>query len=110
MERFRKYMGSTINLENIKNAEAIKVFGVACRHLPDPPEDFDEFEFVSDFGGTNNLGLMVTVESMMIKRIYFGLISAEDPDIITGLTDEQLTRLLDQQGDAFIRFFDFITQ
>jgi hypothetical protein len=110
MERFRRYIGSTINLANIKDAEGLASCGVTCRYLPDPPEDFDEFEFVSDFEGTKNLGLMVTVESMMIRRIFFGFISAEDPDVVSGLTDGQLTRLLDQQGDTFIRFFDFITR
>jgi hypothetical protein len=110
MERFRRYIGSTISLENIKDAEGLTTFGVTCRHLPDPPEDFDEFEFISDFEGTNNLGLMVTVESMMIKRIFFGFISTEDPDIITPLSDVQLKGLLDQRGDALTRFFDYITQ
>jgi hypothetical protein len=110
MERFRRYIGSTVSLESIKDANGLASYGVTCRYLPDPPEDFDEFEFVSDFEGTKNLGLMVTVESMMIKRIFFGFISAEDPDVVSGLTDAQLTRLLDQQGDSFIRFFDFITR
>jgi hypothetical protein len=103
-------MGSEINLENIKNAEGIKAFGVTCRYLPDPPEDFDEFEFVTDFGGTNNLGLMVTVELMTIKRIYFGLISPDDPDIITGMPDPQLKAFLDHRGGSLTRFFDYITQ
>jgi hypothetical protein len=110
MERLRKYIGSPISLENIKDAKSLKPFGVTCRYLPDPPEDFDEFEFVTDFEGTNDLGLMVMVESGKIKRIFFGVISPDDPDVVSVLTEPQLKNLLDQRGDTVIRFFDHITQ
>ncbi|NVM22331.1 MAG: hypothetical protein HWN68_11195 [Desulfobacterales bacterium] len=110
MERLKKYIGSKISLDNIKDEEKLKTFGFTCRYLPDPPEDFDEFEFVTDFEGTNNLGLMVTVESEKIKRIFFGFISPDDPDIVSALTEDQLKNLLDQRGEMLIRFFDYITQ
>ena len=70
MKRFRKYIGSPINLGNIKDAENLKAFGFTCRYMPDPPEDFDEIEFVTYFEGTNDLGLMVTVESNSINRVF----------------------------------------
>ena len=110
MERLRKYVGLGVRLENIKDAEGLRDFGFSCRYLPDPPEDFDEFVFVTDFVGTNDLGLMVTVESMTIQRIFFGLISADDPDIVTALSEAQLENLLVQHGDTLIGFFDYITQ
>ena len=110
MERLKKYIGSPISLENIKDEEKVKAFGFTCRYLPDPPEDFDEFEFVTDFERTNDLGLMVTVESMTIKRIFFGLISPDDPDVVSALSEAQLTNLLDQRSDTLFRFFDHITQ
>jgi hypothetical protein len=110
MERLRKYIGSPIDLENIKDAENLKAFGFTCRYLPDPPEDFDEFEFVTDFEGTNDLGLMVTVELGNIKRVFFGLISPDDPDIVSALTEDQLKNLLDQRSDALIGFFDYISR
>jgi hypothetical protein len=110
MERLRKYIGSPISLENIKDEDKLKAFGFTCRYLPDPPEDFDEFEFVTDFEGTNDLGLMVTVESNSIKRIFFGLISPDDPDVVSALTEDQLKNLLDQRSDTVLRFFDYITK
>lgn len=110
MERLRKYIGSPISLENIKDEDKLKACGFVCRYLPDPPEDFDEFEFVTDFEGTNDLGLMVTVESSSIKRIFFGLISPDDPDVVSALTEDQLKSLLDRRNDALIQFFDYITQ
>ncbi|NVL90836.1 MAG: hypothetical protein HWN69_07580 [Desulfobacterales bacterium] len=110
MERLKRYIGSKISLDNIKDAENLKAFGFACRYLPDPPEDFDEFEFVTDFEGMNNLGLMVTVEMAKIKKIFFGLFSPDDPDIVSALTEDQLKNFLDQRGDTLIRFFDYITQ
>lgn len=110
MERLKKYIGVAVNLDNIKDAERLKDFGFTCRYLPDPPEDFDEFEFVTDFEGTNDLGLMVTVESNSIKRIFFGLISPDDPDVVSALTEDQLTNLLGRRNDTLIGFFDYITQ
>lgn len=83
MELLRKYVGKTVNLENIRDADKLKTLGFVCRHLPDPPEDFDEFEFVTDLGELKNLGLMVTIELMKIKRVFFGLISPDNPDILT---------------------------
>jgi hypothetical protein len=110
MERLRQYIGSPINLGNIKDQDKLKAFGFTCRYLPDPPEDFDEFEFATDFEGTNDLGLMVTVEMEKIKKIFFGLFSPEDPDVIRPLNEAQLKSLLDERSETLIRFFDHITQ
>ena len=110
MERLKKYIGVTVNLDNIKDAERLKDLGFACRYLPDPPEDFDEFEFVADLGRLKDVGLMVTIESMTIKRMFFGLISPDNPDIVTGLTEVQVKDIFDQSGDMLFRFLDYITE
>ncbi len=110
MERLSKYVDSLINLDRIKNTEGIKTFGFVCRYLPDPPEDFDEFEFSADIGAIDNLGLMVTVETMKIKRIFFGLVSPDNPDVVTGLSEDQVKRIFDQSGDRVLKFFDYITE
>jgi len=109
MERLKKYIGVAVNLDNIKDAERLKDLGFACRYLPDPPEDFDEFEFVTDAGGIENLALMVTVEGMEIKRLFFGLISTDNPDVVTGLSDAQVKQIFDQSSDSLLQFFDYIT-
>ena len=110
MELLRKYVGSPISLENIKDAGHLKTFGFECRYLPDPPEDFDEFEFATDFEATNDLGLMITVEMSKIKKIFFGLFSPDNPDVIRPLSEAQLKSLFDQRSDTLIQFFDYITQ
>ncbi len=110
MERLKKYIGVAVNLDNIRDAERLKNFRFTCRYLPDPPEDFDEFEFGADLGGLKNLGLMVTIESMAIRRIFFGLISHDNPDIVTGLTKAQVQDIFEQSGDTLIRFLDYITE
>ncbi|MBW2173039.1 MAG: hypothetical protein JRF64_00045 [Deltaproteobacteria bacterium] len=110
MERVKKYIGSAVNLDHIKDAECLKDLGFTCRYLPDPPEDFDEFEFAADLGGLRNVGLMVTIELMVIKRIFFGLISPDNPDIVSGLTEVQVQDIFDQSGDTLFRFLDYITE
>ena len=110
MERVKKYIGSAVNLDHIKDAGCLKDLGFTCRYLPDPPEDFDEFEFAADLGGLKNVGLMVTIELMTIKRMFFGLISPENPDIVSGLTEVQVQDIFDQSGDTLFRFLDYITE
>jgi hypothetical protein len=109
MERFRNYIGKAVVLEKVKEAVMKNAYGLAGSYLPDPPEDFDELEFVSDWDGENNLALMVTVELMEIKRIFFGIASNEKPDVVRGLSDTELRELLERKGDVFVSFFDYIT-
>lgn len=110
MQQLKKYIGAEINLENIKNSERLKGFGFTCRYLPDPPEDFDEFEFGTEIGELKNLGLMVTVQSMKIVKVFFGLIDPDNPDIVRGLTEEQLKSIFDRAESAVLGFFDYITK
>lgn len=110
MQRFKQYVGKRIHLSNIKDADRLASFGMICRYLPDPPEDFDEFEFVIDNHGEEKLGLMVTVEMEKIKRIFFGMISPDNPDVVRPLTEDELKELLDEKGANFLGFFEYITQ
>lgn len=55
MLRFKKYINKDLRLENVKNSNQLQTFGITCGHLPDPPEDFDEFEFTTDFGRGNRV-------------------------------------------------------
>jgi hypothetical protein len=110
MQRFKQYVDKRIHLNNIKDANRLASFGIICRYLPDPPEDFDEFEFVSDYRGQENLGLMVAVELEKIKRIFFGMISLDNPDVVRPLNTAELKELLDEKGPNFLRFFEYITQ
>jgi hypothetical protein len=103
-------MGKRINLDNIKDINQLASFRMICRYLPDPPEDFDEFEFVIDYHGEEKLGLMVTVEMEKIKRIFFGMISLDNPDVVRALAEDELKELLDEKGANFLRFFEYITQ
>ena len=109
MKRFQQFSGREINLENIKDSGRLAEFGITCRYLPDPPDDYDEFEFGTDFKGKQDVGIMVTVELRRIKRLMFGFIDPDNPDIIRPIGDG-LDGLLDQKIDALLDFFDFITQ
>ena len=110
MKRFRKYIDRNVNLKNVKDSDQLNKFEVTCRYLPDPPEDFDEFEFARDFKGNRDLGIMVTIELGKIKKLLFGLIDPENPDIIRPLSESQIADLLAQRGNQLVRFFDYITQ
>jgi hypothetical protein len=109
MRRFRKYFDETLNTVHAKNADQLCVFGITCKSLSDPLEDFDEVEFVTDFANQEVL-ISIVVQSGKIKRIQFTLLDPENQDAVKGLTELQLKDLLMQKGNQLVEFFDYITR
>lgn len=110
MHRFRKFIDQGLNLENVKASDQLEAFGIRCTTLPDPPEEFDEFEFSTDYSEQMNVVIGVAIESGKMKRVLFGLSDKDDPDSFIGLSKTQLEQLLERKGDQLVRFFEFITQ
>lgn len=110
MVRFRKYFDKTLNVENAKNSDQLCSFGVTCKSLSEPLEDFDEVEFITDFANQNVLISVVVQSGKITRRIQFTLLDPENPDVVKALTESQLKDLLVQKGDQLVKFFDYITQ
>jgi hypothetical protein len=108
MERFRKYFDKVLNVKNVKNSNQLSAFGVTCRSLSDPLEDFDEAEFTIVFDNQTVL-ISIVVISMKINRIQFTLLDPENPDIVRGLTESQLNDFLAQKSGQLVEFFELIT-
>jgi hypothetical protein len=109
MKRFRRYLDRPLNTEKVKIAEKLAEFGVAGRYLPDPPEDFDEFEFAADFPAFPNAGFSVAVEKGAVKRIMFGFYDPDNPDVFRPMSENGLEDFLRQHGETLTGFFDFVT-
>jgi hypothetical protein len=109
MKRFRKYFDKVLNVENVKNSNQLSAFGVTCRSLSEPLEDFDEVEFVTDFDKQDVLISMV-VQSGEIRRIQFTLLDPENTNIVRGFTESQLEDFLVQKGEQLVKFFEYATQ
>ena len=109
MERFRSYIDRKINLERVKHTDRLDAFGITCTYLPDPPEEFDEFEFRTGFDGENDIVLTVAVEMGKIKRIMFSVADEEDPDALRSLPPARLDGLLAKKGELLAGFFEYIT-
>ncbi len=110
MKRFRKFIDKSLNVGNVKNSDQLAAFGITCRFLPDPPEEFDEFEFITDFSEQMDVLIGVAIELGEIKRVLFGLTDKKDPDSFVALSDSQREELLAQRGDQLVGFFEYITQ
>lgn len=108
MQQFKKYLGREIVLKNIKDKEKLDSYGILCRYLPDPPEDFDEFEFTMDWDDELSLAIMVTIEHLKVARIFWGLFHVDDPDAVRALTEVQQDNFLAEKGDLITEFFSFI--
>ncbi|MGB9905093.1 MAG: hypothetical protein ACPLQO_10580 [Desulfotomaculales bacterium] len=109
MERFRPFLGKKFNLERIKDAEGLEAFHVTCTYLPDPPADFDEFEFRTGFSDSKDLVITLAVERGEVKRVMFGLAGEEDPEEIRSLPKEQLESFLSRRGGQIEDFLAYIT-
>jgi len=109
MVRFKKYIEKDILLENARNADTVKTFGITPRYVPDTPDEFEEFEFVTDFDG-RSVSIGVSVQSGKIKRILVGLIDPADPDSFMALSKPQLEDFLNQKGEKLVQFFEYITR
>ena len=110
MQRFRKFIDRSLNVGKVKDTKQLSAFGIACATLPDPPEEFDEFEFKTVFSEDMDILMGVAIELGTIKRILFGLSDKNDPDSFKALSESQLQDLLAQKGDQFVEFFEYITQ
>lgn len=109
MERFRRFMGREINLENVKNSNCLQPFGITCTYLPDPPDEFDEFEFRTGFAG-QEIVITVAVEQGKIQRIMFSGADSDNPDVTRSLSPSRLEELLAGKGDVLAGFFESITK
>lgn len=110
MQRFKKFIDQSLNSENIINSDQLSAFGITCTTLPDPPEEFDEFEFKTAFSEQMDVVIGVAIEMGKVKRILLGLSEKNDPDSFMALSESQLEDFLSQRGDQLLGFFEFITQ
>jgi len=110
MQRFRKFIDAKLNLAHVKDALRLNGYGITCTYLPDPVEDFDEFEFRTDFDGKNNIVITLALEMGEIKRLVISEADEHDPEVIRSLAADRLESLLAMNGDNLERFFAFITQ
>lgn len=108
MVRFKKFLEKDIKIENIKNSNQLLTFGITTKYLPDAPDEFEEFEFTTDFR-ERTISIGVAILTGAIKRIMIGFTDPEDPDNIMALSKEQLEVFLNQKGEELVQFFEYIT-
>ena len=109
MVRFKKFLEKDIHSGNVRKSDHLLVFGITTKYVPDTPDEFEEFEFATDYRG-RTISLGVAVLAGKIKRIMIGLTDAEDPDNLFALSKEQLEDFLNQKGEKLVQFFEYITQ
>ncbi|MGB9803263.1 hypothetical protein [Desulfofundulus sp.] len=110
MEQFRRYMGRRVNLNNMKDTGKINGYGIICTYIPDPPEEFDEFEFKTEFSELEDIIITLAIESGKIARIMFSLADKENPDVVRRINQSQIEEFLMSRNQQLIQFFEFITK
>jgi len=109
MVRFKKYIDKDVILKNFKNTDQLRTFGIVPRYVPDIPDEFEEFEFTTNFN-KEIVSIGVAVQLGKIKRFMLGIVNPADPDVIMALSKSQLEDFLTQKGEQLVRFLEYITQ
>ena len=109
MKRLRQYLDKPLNIERATDTEALSQWAISLRYAPDPPEDFDEFEFGLDYQDKQDVAFVVTIEKAEIKRMMFGRPKKENPEILLPMDDATIADLMEKKGKDILAFFDFVT-
>ncbi len=109
MKRLRQYLDKPLNVEKATDRDRISRWGISVRYAPDPPEDFDEFEFGLDYQGHQDVAFVTTIEKGEIKRMMFGRPDRDNPEILRPMGDDVLADLMEKKVDDILAFFDFFT-
>ncbi len=109
MQRFKRFLDAEIVSQNLRNTEKLISYGIDFKTFPSSLDEFDEIEF-SLTSGEEGIVLCVAVLEGKIKRIMFVSVDKENTDEYRPLTQEQLSKLLDEYGERLVKFFEFVTQ
>ena len=109
MNRLRQYLDRPLNTNKAADREQISRWGIHIRYAPDPPEDFDEFEFGLDYEGRQDVAFVTTIEKGEIKRMLFGRPDKDNPEILRPMDDDTIADMMEKRGADILAFFDFIT-
>jgi len=109
MQRFKKYIGKDLVVEQVQTSEYLKKAGFVCSVMPESFGDFEEMEFSCDFD-EKKIIMCVAVLEGKIKRIMFVKTPLDDPEAVSPLSESELTELLDNNYDPLRGFFDGITR
>jgi hypothetical protein len=105
MEKFKKFIGKPLRLENIKEPNFLKNYSFLCQSIPEKIEEFGELEFLID-----NIVLCVAVLEGKIKRIMLVKVNQDNPDECSPLTKEEISIFLEKNEEKLLRFFENITE
>ncbi|GAQ94056.1 hypothetical protein TAGGR_1227 [Thermodesulfovibrio aggregans] len=103
MDKFKKYIGKTVNTEKIKDFKFLQNCGLYCERIPDDLSEFEEIEFTID-----NIVMCVAILEGKIKRIMLVKVDSSEPDACSPLNREELEEFLKKNEEKLITFFENI--
>ena len=109
MKRLRQYLDKPLNISRAMDSQSLSKWGISIRYAPDPPEDFDEFEFGLDYQGKEDVAFVITIEKGEIKRMMFGRPDKDNPEILRPMDDATIADLMEKKGAQILAFFDYVT-
>ncbi len=109
MKRLRQYLDKQLNISRAMDKAALSGWDITIRYAPDPPEDFDEFEFGLNYQGKEDVAFVITIEKGEIKRMMFGKPDKDNPEILRPMDDATIADLMDKKGDNILAFFNYVT-
>ncbi len=110
MKRFQGFIGKAVDHAALLDESVLASLGIEGRWVPDELEEFDEMEFGLGSRGDNTLIFTLVVEQFKLQRVSLGYIPpGGDEDDMHAFTEEELAKVLSENEDTLIRFFEKAT-
>lgn len=110
MKRLQRFIDRTVDLTAAKNEKLLSSVGIEGRYVPDALEEFDEMEFGLGLWAGRTVIFTLVLEHSQLKRVSLGWIpEGGDEDDMRAFSESELAEVLDEKGDALIRFFEGVT-
>ena len=110
MKRLQRFIDRTVDLTAARDEELLSSSGIEARYVPDTLEEFDEMEFGLGLWAGRNVVFTLVLEHSQLKRVSLGWIpEGGEEDDMRAFSESELAAVLDEKGDALIRFFETVT-
>jgi hypothetical protein len=107
MKRLHRFIDKAVRLESVHDEAALSSLGIEPRFVPEALEGFDEMEFgIGRFGDRKVIFTLVLQEGKL-KRVSLGWVpEGGDEDDMRAFTTSELDEVMNEKGDALVRFFE----
>jgi hypothetical protein len=110
MQRFRRFLHTSVSEDRLHDGEGLSSRGVRGRWVPDPIEAFDEVELAIPLDEERDLVVTMALEDGRLERMMLAWAPAGDDDADARALDEEgIARALEARGEGLVELLEHLT-